>query len=87
MTTEQVLLVALLALCLGLFFLLWLRLGAKQRILALIAALEDEDQSVRASAARALGTMGPAAIPALEAAARDGVHAALLALAQIRGER
>ena len=67
MTTEQVLLVALLALCLGLFFLLWLRLGAKQRILALIAALEDEDQSVRASAARALGTMGPAAIPALEA--------------------
>jgi len=38
----------------------------------------------------ALGRIGPAAkeaVPALEAAARDGVHAARLALARIRGER
>jgi len=57
---------------------------------ALIAAVKDNDRRVRRGAALALGQIGPAArdaIPALEAAARDGVYAAKRALKQIRGER
>ena len=56
----------------------------------LIAALKDKDQEVRGSAASALGRIGPAAkeaVPALEAAARDGVDGAESALKKIRGKQ
>ena len=63
--------------------------GRSRHVPALIALLKDEDSLVRRHAAAALGWIGPAAkeaIPALEAAARDGVRAAESALKKIRGE-
>ncbi len=56
---------------------------------ALIAALKDKDRQVRWYAASALGRIGPAAkeaVPALEAAARDGLRAAESALRKIRDD-
>ncbi len=57
---------------------------------ALIAALKDEDKEVQGWAVWALGQIGPAAkeaVPALEAAARDGVDGAESALKEIRGKQ
>ncbi len=62
----------------------------KEAVPALIAALKDEDRSVRWIAASALGKIGPVAkeaVPALEAAARDGVRRAESALKKIRGKQ
>ena len=56
---------------------------------ALIAALKDDFVLVRTNAAWGLGHIGPAAkqaIPALEAAARDGLRAAESALKKIRDD-
>jgi HEAT repeat protein len=52
--------------------------------------LKDEDKEVQTNAAIVLGRIGPAAkeaIPALEAAARDGVDGAEAALKMIRGKQ
>ncbi len=57
---------------------------------ALIAALKDDDGLMRENAADALGQIGPVAkeaVPALEAAARDGVEGAESALKEIRGKQ
>ena len=59
--------------------------AAKEAVPALITALKD--RLVRDSAVFALGKIGAAAIPALHAAARDGIHGAESALKEIRGER
>ena len=61
-----------------------------EAVSALIAALKDENKDVRSWAAYALGKIGPAAkeaVPALEAAARDGVGEAESALKEIRSKR
>ena len=68
------------------------RIGAPEAVPALIVALKDESDHVRAFAARALGKLGPAAAAAVDAltiVTRDGDehvrHEAAVALKRIRG--
>ncbi len=63
--------------------------AGQEDVPALIHKLKDKDRRVRERAASALGKIGPAAkeaIPALEAAARDGLDGAESALKEIRGD-
>ena len=64
--------------------------AGQEDVPALIHKLKDKDKEVRTNAAFALGQIGPAAkeaVPALEAAARDGVRGAERALNKIRGKQ
>ncbi len=64
--------------------------AGQEDVPTLIHKLKDEDGWVRFLAAGELGAIGPAAkeaVPALEAAARDGVEGAESALKKIRGKQ
>ncbi len=64
--------------------------AGQEDVPTLIHKLKDKDRQVRERAASALGKIGPAAkeaVPALEAAARDGVEGAESALKKIRGKQ